>query len=405
MTSPTARAAKPLTVNGGVDDGFGPVMDVFARYFRERGDLGAACAVYVGGRKVVDLWGGLADRRWGRPWTSDTTAVIFSCSKGILAVCAYLLVQEGRLDLDAPVAGYWPEFAQNGKQAITVRCVLSHRAGLPALDVDLTRKDVAAWEPVVQAIESQRPLWAPGMLHSYHPLTFGWLIGEVIRRVTGLTPGVYFRKALGDPLDLHTWIGLPAAARESVAWMEPPLPDEDSEAARASASLFAEDGVAFRSMTMGGAFGFPTHDGVVTFNDPALQAAEIPAANGISTARSLARLYSRCVSAIDGPRLLTIVSVDDAIVVQSSGQQRFGAPDDGARWGTGFQLPSPPLVPMLGPRSFGHAGAGGQLAFGDDEYGVGFAYLSNQMGGYGDARAPELTRALSHCLGGYARER
>jgi CubicO group peptidase (beta-lactamase class C family) len=392
-------------IQGFADEGYGPVVDAFRANFLERRDLGAACSVYVAGRRVVDLWGGLADRRTQRQWDAETAAVIFSCSKGLLAICAYLLAQEGRLDLDALVANYWPEFGQNGKESITVRCALSHRAGLPALDVDLSRDDVVGWEPVVRAIESQPPLWAPGTTHSYHPLTYGWLIGEVIRRVTGLTPGAYFRQALGDPLRLHTWIGLPAEARDSVAWMEPPLPDEDSPAARANAAQLAENRVALRSLTMGGAFGFPTQDGVVTFNDPALQAAEIPGANGISTARSLARLYAGCVSEIDSPRLLTVRSIDDAIVVQSQGQQRFGAPDDGARWGTGFQLSSPPYVPMLGARSLGHAGAGGQLAFGDDEYGVGFAYLSNQMGGYGDARARELTSALSRCFGGHTRER
>jgi CubicO group peptidase (beta-lactamase class C family) len=386
-------------IQGFVDEGYRPVVEVFLANFLERSDLGAACSVYVAGRRVVDLWGGLADRRTPRQWEAETAAVIFSCSKGILAICAYLLAQEGRLDLDAPVASYWPEFGQNGKQSITVRCALSHRAGLPALDVDLSRDDVVGWEPAVRAIELQPPLWAPGATHSYHPLTYGWLIGEVIRRVTGFTPGAYFRQALGDPLRLHTWIGLPAEARDSVAWMEPPLPDEDSPAARANAALLTENQVALRSLTMGGAFGFPTQDGVVTFNDPALQAAEIPGANGISTARSLARLYAGCASETDGPRLLTARSIDDAIVVRSRGQQRFGALDDGACWGTGFQLPSPPYVPMLGPRSFGHAGAGGQLGFGDDEYGVGFAYLSNQMGGYGDARARELTSALSRCLG------
>jgi CubicO group peptidase (beta-lactamase class C family) len=226
---------------GFVDEGYGPVADAFYANFLERGDLGAACAVYVAGRKVVDLWGGLADRRTQRPWEAETSAVIFSCSKGLLAICAYLLGQDGRLDLDSPVANYWPEFGQAGKESLTVRCVLAHRAGLPALDVDLTREEVIAWQPVVRAIESQRPLWAPGTAHSYHPLTYGWLVGEVIRRITGLMPGVYFRQAIGDPLGLHTWIGLPPEARDAVAWMEPPLPDEDSEAARASARLFAEN--------------------------------------------------------------------------------------------------------------------------------------------------------------------
>ena len=292
MPSVQIELADGRCIRGFVDEGYGPVVDTFRANFLERRDLGAACSIYVAGRWVVDLWGGLADRRTQRQWEAETATVIFSCSKGLLAICAYLLAQEGRLELDAPIASYWPEFGQNAKQSITVRCALSHRAGLPALDVDLSRDDVIGWEPVVRAIESQPPLWVPDTTHSYHPITYGWLIGEVIRRVTGHTPGAYFKQAIGDPLRLHTWIGLPAEARDSVAWTEPPLPDEDSPAARATAAMLAENRVAQRSLTMGSAFGFPTQDGIVSFNDPALQAAEIPAANGISTARSLARLYA-----------------------------------------------------------------------------------------------------------------
>jgi len=374
-------------------------MDVFEDNFADRGDLGAACVVYLSGRPVVDIWAGVADARTGRAWSEDTAAVIFSCSKGILAICAYMLVQEGRLDLDAPVARYWPEFAQDGKEEITVRWLLSHRAGLPALDRDLTRPEVLAWWPVVRAIEAQSPLWPPGTAYSYHAMTFGWMIGEVIHRITGNLPGVFFRETLGDPLGLHTWIGLPASARESVAWMEPPLPDEDGPAVRAIADSLAAP-VSLRGSSMGGAFGFPLEDGIVAFNDPAIQAAEVPAANGISTARSLARLYAACVSELAGrSRILSRSSIDDAIRVQSFGQQVFGPPDSGQRWGTGFMLNSPPARPMLGDRSFGHDGAGGQLAFADDEYGVGFAYLSNQMGGLVDGRATELTAAVKHCLG------
>ena len=399
MTSPTEWAVHPLAVHGDVDTGFGPVMDTFTGNFAERGDLGAACVVYVAGRPVVDIWAGVADARTGRTWEENTAAVIFSCSKGILAICAYLLVQDGRLDLDAPVARYWPEFAQHNKEAITVRQLLSHRAGLPVVDRYLTRPEVLAWEPVIRAIEAQSPLWAPGSTHSYHALTYGWLVGEVIRRITGSRPGAFFRAALADPLGLHTWIGLPASARESVAWMEPPLPDEDTPAVRAIAQHLAGP-VAMRSLSMGGAFGFPLENGSVTFNDPEIQAAEVPAANGISTARSLARLYAGCVSEIGGPRILSRSSIDDAIRVQSSGRQLFGPPDMGQRWGTGFMLNSPPARPLLGDRSFGHDGAGGQLAFADDEYGVGFAYLSNQMGGLVDARATELTAAVKACLVG-----
>jgi CubicO group peptidase (beta-lactamase class C family) len=386
-------------VHGFADEGYGVVVDEFVRNFTERNDLGAGCAAYERGRLIVDLWGGLADARTRRPWDRDTAAVMFSCSKGVLAVCMYLLVQEGRLDLDAPITRYWPEFGQHGKEAITVRDAMSHRAGLPSLDVDLTKEEVLRWDPVIEAIERQRPRFAPTEGHFYHALTYGWLVGEVIRRVTGLMPGQYFRASIGQRLGLRTWIGLPDDARPSVAWMEAPLPDEDSDAARESARLASDNPIVARSLSMGGAFAFPAEDGFVTFNDPAIQAAEIPGANGISTAGSLARLYAACISTVDGPPLLTSAAIDDALRVRAAGPQLSGLPDDGARWGTGFQLSSPPSQPMLGPTSFGHAGAGGQLGFADDANQVGFAYLSNQMGGYGDVRARALTVALRAAIG------
>lgn len=386
-------------VHGFADAGYGPVVDVFKANFLVRHDLGSACTVFVGGRRVVELWGGIADRRTRRAWNRDTAAVMFSCSKGVLAVCVYRLVQDGRLDLDAPIAHSWPAFGDHGKGGITLRDVMSHRAGLPALDIDLGRDDVLAWDPVIRAIEAQRPLHAPGDGHVYHALTYGWIVGEVIRRVTGLLPGRFFRTTIGDELGLRTWIGIPRAARPTVAWMEPPLPDEDSDAAREAARLARDNVTVSRSLSMGQAFVFPADDGMVTFNNPAIQAAEVPGANGISTAESLARLYAACVGSVDGTRLLSPVSIGDALRVRSAGPQRSGMPDDGARWGTGFQLSSPPGQPMLGPASFGHAGAGGQLGFADAAHAVGFAYIGNQMGGYGDARARELTLALGRVVG------
>jgi CubicO group peptidase (beta-lactamase class C family) len=176
--------------------------------------------------------------------------------------------------------------------------------------------------------------------------------------------------------------------------MEPPLPDEENEMALRAARIQEENPVVLRSTSMGGAFAFPAENGEVTFNDPELQEAEIPAANGISSARSLASLYSACVSEVDGATLMTPAAIADALVVQAEGTQLTEMPDDGARWGTGFQVASPPSVPRLGSASFGHAGAGGQLGFADATARVGFAYLSNQMGGYGDARAGELVAAL-----------
>lgn len=386
-------------IHGAVESGFGPMVDAFVANVVDRGDVGAACCVVIDGRIVVELWGGLADARSRRPWSRDTAAVTFSCTKGVLAILAYRLVEDGRLDLDAPICRYWPEFARAGKSAITVREAMSHRSGLATLDADLTAADVAAWTPVIRAIEGQRPAHEPSAGHVYHTMTYGWILGEVIRRVTGATPGAWLRATVTDPLGLRLWIGLPDSERDSVAWMEAPLPDEDSDAAREAARLAADDPAIARAATMGGAYAFPAEDGFVTFNGPALQAAEIPGANGIATASSMARLYGACVSERPGPRLLSPHSVEDALRVQSSGQQLTGMPDDGARWGTGFQLASPPAQPMLGPTSFGHAGAGGQLAFADAEARLGFAWLGNQMGGYGDDRARSLTAVLRRILG------
>lgn len=385
-------------IHGFVEAGFGAVLDTFVDNHRHRGDLGSGCTVLVGGRPVVDVWGGIADARAGRPWAHDSAAVIFSCSKGLLALCAYLLVQDGRLDLDHPVAAYWPEFAQHGKRHITVREAMSHRAGLHALDRDLTRAEVVAWAPVVAAIEAQRPHFAARDGFAYHPISYGWLIGEIIRRVTGDTPGRFFARRVAEPLGLDTWIGLPAERRTQVAWMAAELPDDDSDAARLNAKAAADDPLIARSVTMGGAFAFPSVAGHVTFNDADLQAAEIPGANGISSAPSLAAVYAAAIGTPGSPALLSEASIADALIVRAAGPQLTDIVDDGARWGTGFQLASPPTQPMLGPTSFGHAGAGGQLAFADVDHAVGFAYLSNQMGGYGDARARQLTVALRACL-------
>ncbi|MGC5286314.1 serine hydrolase domain-containing protein [Micromonospora sp. DT231] len=376
-------------IHGDVDDRFGRVADVFRDNFTSRGEVGAAVTVYVRGSKVVDLYGGVADTRTGRPWDAQTPVVVFSCTKGILAICAYLLAQQGRLDLDAPVTRYWPEFGQHGKADIPVRWLLTHQAGLPAVDRPLTLDEVLAWDPVIKAIEAQAPLWEPGTAHGYHSMTYGWLVGEVIHRITGQLPGAFFADTVAGPLGLHTWLGLPAAESDTVAWGLAPPPDPDPFV----------DPVAERGITMGGAFAFPADaDGLVSFNDDAIRAAGVPGAGAVSTAEGLARLYAACVSELHRGPLLTAASVDDAVVVRSRGQQRHGPPDTGQRWGTGFLLHSPPARPLLGERSFGHDGAGGNLAFADAEHQLGFGYVVNQMRGMGDERANLLTAAVRACL-------
>ncbi|MCO5973282.1 serine hydrolase domain-containing protein [Actinoallomurus soli] len=374
--------------HGWADERFGAVADAFAGNFADFPELGAAVAVYAGGRKVVDLWGGVADERTGRPWEQDTVVPVFSCAKGIVSVCVHLLAQEGRLDLDAPVGRYWPEFARNGKEAITSRMVLGHRAGVPVLDEVLSFTEIAAWTPVIRAIEEQKPLWEPGTAYEYHGHVFGFLLGEVIRRVTGLTPGAYFREAVGDPLGLRAWLGLPdremdGRARLVEAGGRPAMPGPEH--------------LLTRIVTMNGALVFPGLDEPHGWNDPALLRMELPGAGATASASGLAGLYAAAVTGIEGrERLLTPDTVTDAVREVSSGKGWLGF-DAGARWGSGFLLDSS-FRPMPGPRSFGNDGAGGQFAFGDDEYGVGFAYVANRMVGHGDARATRLINALRECL-------
>ncbi|MDQ8702751.1 serine hydrolase domain-containing protein [Streptomyces sp. LHD-70] len=375
---------------GWVDEGFGAVADAFAGNFDDFPELGAATTVFVGGRKVVELWGGVADERSGRPWQQDTVVPVFSCAKGLVAVSVHLLAQQGLLDPDAPVARYWPEFARNGKESVTCRMVLGHRAGVPALDASLSFDEIAAWTPVVQAIEEQKPLWEPGSAYEYHGQVLGFLLGEVVRRITGYTPGAHFRRTVAEPLGLRAWIGaseaeLAGRARLVEAEGRPAMPGPEH--------------LLTRIVTMNGALAFPGLDQPHGWNDPALLAMELPGSGALASASGLAGLYAAAATGIDGaPRLLSESTVTDAVREVSSGPSWLGL-DMGVRWGSGFLLDSPSFRPLLGARSFGNDGAGGQFAFGDDEFGVGFAYVANRMVGHGDDRANRLISALRSCVG------
>ncbi|MEV0802596.1 serine hydrolase domain-containing protein [Kribbella sp. NPDC050281] len=374
--------------SGWADEGFGAVADVFADNFTAFPELGAAVTVYVGGRPVVELWDGEAAP--GRPWDRDTVVPVFSCAKGIVSLCVHLLAQDGRLDLDAPIGQHWPGFVAEGKEKITSRMVLGHRAGIPVLDKTLSFDEIAAWTPVIEAIEEQKPLWEPGTSYEYHGHVFGFVLGEVVRRITGQRPGAYFRQVAGDPLGLRAWIGLPtselpALARLAEAEGRPPMPGPEH--------------LLTRIVTMNGALVFPGLDVPHGWNDPALLGMELPGAGAVASATGLAGLYAAAVTGIDGhDRLLSAETVTDAVREVSSGQGFLGF-DAGARWGSGYLLDSASFRPMLGARSFGNDGAGGQFAFGDDEYGVGFAYVANRMVGHGDARANRLIAAVRDCLG------
>jgi CubicO group peptidase (beta-lactamase class C family) len=361
-----------VEVHGEIAPGFESVGEAFAANFVERGEVGAAYCVYRDGRPVMDIWAGLADRGAGRPWVRDTIVIVYSCTKGVTAVAANQLIERGALDPDAPVAEYWPEFAVEGKGKIPVRWVLSHRAGLAAIDGDLTLDDVAAWDPVIDAIAAQVPNWEPGTQHGYHARTYGWIVGELIRRVTGLTPGDYIKREIATPLGLDLYLGVPESEDARVARIYPAVWD-DPEIARLADQVLG-DSSTLLGRVMGGPSNLFRYDDM--WNTRLMRGAQMPSSNGHSDARSLARMYAACIGNVDGVRLLSDEAVTRATEVQSRGKDCvIGQP---LTFGLGFALP-PTLGPSAGPAAFGHSGAGGSIAFCDPDRGVALSYVMNQM--------------------------
>jgi CubicO group peptidase (beta-lactamase class C family) len=337
-------------IHGSVAVGFERVAEVFANNFEQRGELGAACAVYREGRPVVDLWGGLAEPSTGRRWQHDTLVILFSTSKGVASVVVNQLIERGLLDVDEKVASYWPEFAAAGKADISLRWVLSHQAGLPDESDKLTLEDLLESERQVQALAARAPAWPPGSAHGYHARTFGWMLGELVRRVTGATLGQYLAAQIAGPLAVDLHIGLPEPLEPRVAslWKASPSAPGPPE--------------------------------LVPYDEPwntrALRAAELPSSNGLGSAHALARLYAACVGEVDGMRLLRPETVARACEVQATGLDCvLGAP---FTFGLGFLLP-PTLPSRVGPRAFGHGGNGGSCAFADPDRGIGFGYVPNRI--------------------------
>jgi CubicO group peptidase (beta-lactamase class C family) len=390
--SSSAEPAGAAPLAGECAPRFRRLREAFEQSFRDDAEAGAAVAVWQHGEPVVDLWGGFADAARARPWQADTLVQVASTTKGVTALCANRLAEEGRLDLDAPVARYWPEFAQAGKQAVPVHWLLSHRAGLPALREPLPREALYDWDRATAALAAEEPWWEPGSRHGYHAMTFGWLVGEVLRRADGRSVGRYFREELALPLGLDFHIGLrpeeEARCAEVIPAAEGAPRHPVYQAARQRGSLVAL------------AFGNPRH-GRQEFNTPEWRRAELPAANGHGTARALARLYGALArgGAEDGQRLLG----RDALA-RATRERAFGPdavlPGLTTRFGLGFMLGHPRLPLGPGPNAFGHPGMGGSLAFADPDRELGFAYVMNrvQSGMGGDARGFRLAAALYRAL-------
>ena len=387
------RRVRPVGVadiGGWVEANFEPVLDAFVENFDSRGEVGAAACVYVDGQPVVDLWGGVADATTGRPWEPDAVVLVYSSTKGVTSVCANLLIERGVIDPSAPVARYWPEFAAAGKGAITVAQLLSHQAGLPLVEGDYTLDEVLAWDPMVRSLAAQEPIWEPGSAHGYHMRTFGWLVGEVVRRVDGRTIGRFWREEIADPLGLDFWIGLPEAVEPRVARLVPPKTDLGALLEKLGGQLL-----------LAGVFANPS--GLFGYNDMwntrALHAAELPSSNGIGDARALARMYAACVGDVDGRRILQPSTIEAATVEQACGKDKVLMVD--SCFGLGFML-GRSFGAANSPSAFGHAGAGGSLAFADPDARLGFGYVMNELrfdATEGDPRSEELVRAVYQCLG------
>lgn len=382
-------------IHGDVDEGFGAVADAFAANFEHRGELGAAFSLYAGGVKRADLWGGVADKVTGRPWTEDTLQLVFSTTKGATAICVAQLVERGALSYDDTVAQHWPEFAASGKGEITVGQMMSHQAGLIAVDAPLTFDEIMAVTPVVEALERQAPMWSPGTAHGYHAITYGWLAGELVRRVDGRRIAQFFQEEVAQPLGLDFWIGLPEEHEPRVSRIEiAPPPTEPADIERMLA-LLGPGTNGYRALSMDGVISMA---GDNHFNGRALHATEMPGANGITNARSVARMYAATIGDVDGVRLLAPDTVESARTQRVDG-------DDltlifSTRFGAGFWLHNE-TTPMIQSGSFGHPGAGGSLGYANPELGIGYGYVMNQMASNvaGDPRTIALNDAVLASLG------
>ena len=358
-----------IPLDGFCDPAFSSVREAFRENFASRGEPGAAVALSVDGRPVVDLWGGWRDADRSQAWQRDTLVNFFSVSKALCTIAVLRLVEQRRLDLDAAVARVWPEFAQAGKDAVTLRQILSHRAGLPSIREPLPEGAALDWARMTGALARQEPWWEPGTAHGYHVNTFGFLVGEIVRRVSGKSVGTALREDIAGPLDADLHIGLPAPEHGRVAeFLWPAVPSGQGMPA-------ADEIMRFNAY-----WNPPGISGGGWVNRAEWRLAEVPSTNGHGNARGVARVYAALAKggAIEGVRILAPETLAAATVEHSSGHDLINQRP--SRFGLGFQLTQPerPLGPNLG--SFGHFGAGGSLGFCDPHSGVAFGYVSNGMG-------------------------
>jgi CubicO group peptidase (beta-lactamase class C family) len=371
---------------------FEAVREAFAAFFEDTQERGAALCIQVGGETVVDLWAGTADKDGAQAWHTDTIANLFSCTKPFAAVTALQLVGEGKLALDEPVARIWPEFAQAGKAAITLRQMLCHQAGLPAVRDMLPAEALYDWQLMTQTLAAEQPWWAPGQGHGYAAITYGWLVGEVLRRADGRDPGDAIAARVARPLALDFHVGLPDSEFHRVAHIARGKGNAgDAAAQRLLQTTLREPA----SMT---ARAFTNPPSIMTStNKPEWRRMQQPAANGHGNARSLAGFYA---GLLDGS-LLEPELLGEMTRQHSAGQDKTLLTP--TRFGLGCMHDQPTLANAtygLGAKAFGHPGAGGSTGFADPERDVAFGFVTNTLGPYVlmDPRAQKLARILGECL-------
>lgn len=377
-------------VGGFVEAGFEQVRAGFAEsHPPEVG--GAQLCVYRDGRPVVDLWTG-RDATNDRPYDGDTLGVLMSCTKGAVAICVRMLVERGELQLDTPVAHWWPEFGQAGKDRITLVELLTHASGLFGFEVDSGMDGGAMldWDRCTRALAAQTPYWTPGTAYLYHFITYGFLIGEVVRRATGKTIGRQVRELIAAPLGIDLWIGLPPEQEPRVA---PHMRSGPAMTEAGVLATFAGVGLDPANRVLKGLAQTmaATEQLIDIMAGPAGRAVEIPAGNGVGNARALARMYAACIGEVDGVRLLSDTAAQRLRAPRTDGLS--GPPPfpvdpaaDPQRFGLGVELPRR-LIPLLGPSSFGHPGAGGRIGFADPDSGLAVGYACNGM--LWDGRNPD----------------
>ena len=365
-------------VGGHCEPAFERVRAALAEVLASGFEVGAALAVYVDGDAVVDLWGGYADAAGTRPWRRDTIVNLYSVGKAISAVCALRLVDAGLLDLDAPVARYWPEFAQAGKGRLPVRYILTHQAALPAVARPLPSGSWSSWDTITMNLAAQAPWWEPGAGHGYHVNTQGFLIGEVVRRITGKNLGAYLRESVTGPADVDFFVGVGPELDVRCADVLPVRPSPEAAELQRQLSVDPRGLSGLALMRLNAYRNPPEISGTGVVNSRSWRAAELPSTNGHGNARAVARLYSALAGngEVDGVHVLS-----PEIIARASAEQVYG--DDivlqrPTRFGLGFQLTMAERRLGPSPRAFGHFGAGGSLGFADPDSRLAFGYAMNQ---------------------------